>query len=380
MPAKIRLGRFFGIPVRVDLTWFLAVVLIGGGLAARFAYRFSPPVPRGQLPSILPVYWMMGIGAAVLLFLCVLLHELSHAVVARARGLPINGITLFLFGGVAEMSEEPTNAKQEFLLAAAGPLMSAVLAGIFYAAARASVAMGAMPDFVYFLETIAFLNIILVVFNVLPGFPLDGGRILRAILWHSTGSLKRATYISTRIGVWLAFGLMAYGGVHVLGGNWGGLWLVLIGFFLKEAADRGYEQVLLRRALAGVTVGQVMTSPAITVPAVLPLDRLVDEYFLRHRFKSFPVEDQGQLVGTVSLDEVKAVPRERWPEVAVVQVMRTDILGHCTSPDADVGRALATMVRQGLGRLPVCVAGRPVGVMTRRDIMELFRIRTELGD
>ena len=374
MPAKVRLGRTFGIPVRVDWSWFVALLLIGGGLAWQFARQL------GAGGRIAPLHWLMGLAGAALLFACVLLHELSHAIVARSRGVPINGITLFLFGGVAEMTEEPTNAKQEFLLAVAGPMMSVILACWFWIASWAVGAYTSFDALAYFLQYVALLNIVLAAFNVLPGFPLDGGRILRAVLWHVTGNLKRATYISTRIGVGLGLLLIAYGVVIVLRGNLGGLWFGFIGFFLKEAAESGYRQVLLKRSLRGVTVDQVMSAPVTTVPVDLTLDRLVDDYFLRHRYKSFPVEDGGRMVGLVSLGDVKAVPRDRWPAVQVVQIMQADILDHCVGLEKDAGALLGEMVSHGFGRIPVCVEGRPVGMVSRRDIMELFRIRTDLGE
>jgi len=281
---------------------------------------------------------------------------------------------------VAEMAREPESAKHELMLAAAGPMMSGVLAGVFYLAALIGARLQAPAALVIVLSTVGVLNLILIAFNLVPGFPLDGGRVLRATLWHFTGNLRRATYISTRIGVGVAFLLIAYGVVLVLGKRYEGLWFAFIGFFLKEAAESGYQQVLLKRALAGLRVHQVMNAPVVTVSAGLPLDMLVDQYFLQHRFKSFPVEDSGRLVGLASLDEVKAVPRERWGEMTVGQVMDADILDHSVSPEDDVGAVLATMVQHGLGRIPVCLHDQPIGMITRRDIMELFRIRTDLGE
>jgi len=372
MPGGIKIGRVFGIPVRVDWTWFIALLVIGGGLGSQFARVEGPLGARRE------VYWLMGLTTALLLFASVLAHELSHALVAQSRGVPIEGITLFLFGGVAEMAQEPESPKQELLLAAAGPVMSGVLAGVFYTATAVAARLGWPAAVVIVLKYVGLLNLVLVAFNIVPGFPLDGGRVLRAILWHVTRNLRRATYISTRIGVGVAILLMAYGVLLLLGRTWSGLWFVFIGFFLKEAAESGYEHVLLKRALAGMQVGQVMSAPVVTVPTALPLDVLVDDYFLRRRFKGFPVEEGGRIVGLVSLGDVKAVPREHWPETAVGQVMQTDVLEHCVSPKDEVGAALAAMVEHGLGRIPVCLHDQPIGMISRRDIMELFRIRTDL--
>ena len=382
MPARVRIGSLFGIQIRIDWSWLLALVLIGTTLAFQFASELpAKNAPPGHV-VVTPKHVLMGLAVAVFLFVSVLMHEFCHALVARSRGVPIHGITLFLFGGVTEMTQEPATAKQELLLAAAGPAMSAVLAAAFYVASVLVRGGGGSPVAVYLLRYMGYLNALLLAFNLVPGFPLDGGRILRAIIWQSTGNLKRATYVTTRIGLVLAYGLIVTGIIQaVLYHNLiPGLWMAFIGFFLKEAAESGYQQVLLKRALSGLQVQQAMRAPVVTVPSNLPLSDLVDQYFLQHRFKSFPVEDQGRLVGLVSLEDVKAVPRDRWPLVAVVQVMRTDILQHCLRPDQEVGAALAAMVQHGLGRIPVCIHGQTVGMLTRRDIMELFRIRTDLGD
>jgi Zn-dependent protease/CBS domain-containing protein len=377
MPGRVPIGRVFGIQIRIDWSWLIALVLIGGGLAYKFAHDLAP---SGQGVQVQPLHWLMGLLGALVLFLCVLLHEFSHALVARSRGVPINGITLFLFGGVTEMTQEPDNARQELLFAAAGPAMSGLLAVLFYAGFFVARSQGAPPALTYFLGLMGFLNLLLIAFNVVPGFPLDGGRILRAILWQTTGSLKRATYITTRVAVAVAYGLIAYGIFSVIYIDLiSGLWMAFIGFFLKEAAESGYQQVLLKRALSGLRVQQVMSAPLVTVSSGLTLDKLVDEYFLQHRYKSFPVEDGGRLVGLVSLEDVKAVPRDRWPQVAVVQVMRTEVLSDCLTPESDVGAALTAMVQKGLGRIPVCLHGQPIGMVTRRDILQLFRIRTDLG-
>ena len=322
----------------------------------------------------------MGVGGAIGLFLSIVFHELCHSLVARRYGLPMKGITLFVFGGVAEMTDEPSSPKAEFLMAAAGPLSSILLGLVLYLAV-AGLEGGVLPPQISGVaQYLAFINLILAVFNLIPAFPLDGGRILRSALWQWKKNLRWATRIASAIGSAFGVLLIAVGIFNVIMGRIvSGIWQFMIGMFLRNAAQMSYRQVLIRRALEGETVGRFMKTEPVTAPSEISLQELVDKYIYAHHYKMYPVVDDGKLIGCVTMRKVKNVPHEQWKERTVRDVANQCSSENSISPGADALRALAVMSRTGNGRLMVVDEGRLVGIITLKDIMGFLSAKIDLG-
>lgn len=365
--GRLYLFRVLGIPIRLDYTWFLIFILFTWLLASGY---YPPRFPEWTRAT----YWIVGFFSALLLFVSVLLHELGHSWVALRTGIPIRSITLFLFGGVAQMSREPPDAETEFKMAIAGPLTSFLLAIVFFAFAQVlSPVLGAL------FGLIAWLNLFLALFNLVPGFPLDGGRVLRAFLWKRRGDLVWATRISSRAGKVVALTLMILGFLRIVTGDLGGIWFILIGLFLLQAAEAGYRQVLFRTALSGIKVSQIMRPDVVTVSPDVTVDRLVSDYFLKHHYHSFPVLHAEELVGLITLANVRSVPRPEWTRTTVQDAMTPFDEIMILGPAEDAVTALQRMVKDGIGRFPVVERGKLVGILTRRDIVGLLKIKTDLG-
>ncbi len=372
MIKKIEVAKIFNIPIKLDLSWFIILAFITWTLAA------------GYFPSKYPeldkfTYLVMGLCSALLLFVSVLLHELSHALVARRHNIPIRGITLFIFGGIAEMEKEPPTAKSEILMASAGPLCSGILAFLFLLLGNLCTNFLPYAPIIGILQYCLFINTALMIFNLLPGFPLDGGRILRAIIWNSTGDLKKATYTTSRIGSSMGLFFIIFGFFNIFTGNFiGGLWLALIGMFIKSAADSSYQQLVSGNVLQGIKISEIMTRDLITVNSSITLERLVDDYFLKHRYNSYPVVSDGTLLGIVSIHNVKQIPREEWKEVDVSKVLDASIIDFCVNPDDDATLAMSRMIKNGLGRVPVLDSGKLVGIVSNKDIMQILKHKIDL--
>ena len=370
----IKLGKLFGIAIEIHHTWFIIFFLVTISLSLSYFPSVAPGL--GQLS-----YWLMGLISAFLLFLSVLLHELSHSLVGTKNGVPMKKITLFLFGGVAQLREEPRNPQVELKMAMAGPLCSLILLIIFsflyFTLKREGVMIEARVVVLY----LAVINAILLIFNLFPGFPLDGGRILRALIWKKKKNLRLATLITTRIGKSFAVFLIIIGFWNAFFlRNLQGLWLVLIGFFLQQAAESGYQQVVFKNLLRGIKVKEMMKKPVVSVPFDISLSELVDRYFLKYHFKSFPVVDsKGHFLGLVTLQNVKEIPSERWLKVKVGDVMHRELAQISVSPEEEAVEVLDQMIREGIGRMAVLDGKELVGIITRRDIMHLLRIKTDLG-
>jgi len=365
--GKLYLFRVLGIPIQLDYTWFLILVFFTWVLASGY---YPPRFPDWSRAT----YWVIGLLSVLLLFASVLLHELGHSWVALRTGIPISSITLFLFGGVAQMSRQPPDAETEFKMAIAGPLTSLGLAVVFLALAQL---LPSAPKALFTL--IGGLNAALALFNLVPGFPLDGGRVLRAFLWKRRGDLVWATRISSRAGKVVAVTIMVLGFLRILLGNLSGFWFILIGLFLLQAAEAGYRQVLFRTALSGTTVRQIMRPEVVVVSQELPIDQLVNDYFLRHHYTSYPVVDQEKLTGLITLANVKNVPRSDWTNTTVKHAMTPLNEIMTLDPSEDAVTALQRMVKDGIGRFPVVKERKLVGILTRRDIVELLKIKTDLG-
>ncbi len=373
--GSVRIARIFGIDIRVHVSWIL--------IAALFFYlnfeAFSvelPLTPAERTP--------LALVTTALFFVSVLLHELSHSVVARHFRLPVHSITLFLFGGVSNLRREPDTARSEFLMAAVGPLTSFGLSGIFWATRLAALeALRGIPReaIPYMLEQLSFINLALGVFNLLPGFPLDGGRVLRSALWAIRRDRRWATRVATRGGQAVA-GLLALWGVYQLtqpGGQFGGTWTMLIAFFLFNAASASFRQEQFDDSLRRISVASLMTRELAPVPSGLPVQGLVNMYVLPMRGRAFPVEDDGKLVGIVSVADVRRMPRDAWPLHRVAEIM-TPIGGvEALRPEDDAQRGLERLLRNDLAQLPVTEDGRIVGLFERDVVFEYLRMREELG-
>lgn len=373
------IGRALGIPIRVHPSWFLVFFFVTWSLAT------------GYLPEALPGlsdsrYWGMGAVAAVLLFVSVLLHELGHSYVAQRYRIPIGQITLFLFGGVAQMRAEPPSPKAEFLIAIAGPVVSFALGAFSLSLAAASEwwpAPSGGQGFAVLGGLLGLVNVQLGLFNLIPGFPLDGGRVLRAGLWAWGHDFHGATSRAAFLG--LAFGLLLAGfGAVLLGGAIAGVfdpstasnggWLMFIGAFLFGAAWSTRKQAALRLALSGTSVRDVMVRALVTVPPQLSLQTVVEEFFVAYGYGGFPVVEEGQVVGLVAVEDVQAIAQGLWSWRTVREVMRPASPDLFIPPDASMMQAMERMVRTNYDRLVVLEAGHPVGLVTRSAVAQFLQL------
>lgn len=371
--TNIRLFKAFGIPIEINISWFIVFALVSWSLVSVY-------FPSNYPGMSLAAHWVMGLVAALLLFASVVLHELGHSYVAINHGVPIKRITLFLFGGVSQMSKEASDPVTEIKIAIAGPGVSYVLMMVFFLAyfiaARGNTPQAVAPVLKY----LGYVNGLLGTFNLIPGFPLDGGRLLRAIIWKLSGDLRRSTYIASRVGGFVGIAFIAVGFLSVFTGRFVfGLWMVLIGFFLRQAAEASYVHVVINSALAGVKVGDVMKSEVITVAEDLTINDLVDGYFFRYHYDCFPVTSGETLRGLVSLDDLKNIPRERWNGTYVRDVMQQDLASLSVTSGEEVAEVLKRMVRDRCGKLPVVDGDKVIGIITRRDIMEALRVFSDLS-
>ena len=367
-----RIFTMFGFEVKVDLSWLIIVALVVWSLAGTV-------FPSEYEGFAWQVYLVMGLIGALGLFMSIVFHELCHSLVARRYGLPMKGITLFLFGGVAEMSDEPPSPKAEFMMAAAGPLSSIVLAAVLLAIAFAGARLQWAPLVTGIFKWLGIINLYLAAFNLIPAFPLDGGRVLRSILWHFRQNLRSATHTASRAGLFFGGFLIALGFLHLLLlRSFGGMWWILIGMFVRGAARQGYQSVLIRQALSGEPVSRFMSTEPVAVAASLPLENLVDDYIYRHHFKMFPVLDGGHLSGCITTREVKEVPQGQWPTRTVGEVVKPCSAENTISPGEDAMKALTRMNSTGASRLMVVDNGRLVGVLSLKDLLKFLALKMEL--
>jgi Zn-dependent protease len=323
----------------------------------------------------------MAITAAILLFASLLAHELSHSVVAKRNRLSIRGITLFIFGGVAHMEEEPPTPAVEFKMAVAGPLMSFFLSLLFFALTQVSYQFGFPRTIQAITNYLFILNLFVGIFNLIPGFPLDGGRILRAALWQYYKNIRKATAIASGFGKAFAFFLIALGLISLFTGSLiSGVWFIFIGLFLQEAADMSYRQVVMKKILSGFKVENIMKKNLITVPADISLHQLVEEYFFKHRFTSFPVIEEDTLVGLITLHDVKEFPRDQWDKIPAKTAMLPLGSELIIDKKADIMDALSKMASTGFGRLLVIEDSKLIGIVSQMDITRLFEFKKEIEE
>jgi len=370
---RIEVFKLFGIAVRLDLSWVIIAVLVTWSLARGFFPSEYPNLSRA-------ICWVMGVAGAVGLFGSILFHEFSHALVARRYGLVIKGITLFIFGGVAEMEREPSSPKAEFLMAAAGPIASILLAMACYGTYLAGERAGWPEPPIGVARYLGLINGLLAAFNLIPGFPLDGGRLLRSVLWVWKRNLRWATRITSQIGAGFGLVLIFLGILNMLRGEFAGLWWLLIGLFLRDAATTSYQQLLLRKALEGEPVRRFMISTPVTVPASSSIEQLVEGYIYRHHFKMYPVVEDGTLLGCVTIRQVKAIPRNEWKQHTVREVATPCSPENTVHPEDDAMKALSTMSRTGDSRLMVVEGNQLVGIIALKDMLGLLSLKVELEE
>ncbi len=372
--TNIRLFKVFGIPIELNISWFIIFALVAWSLVSLY-------FPANYKEFTVTQHWIMGIVAAFLLFVSVILHELSHSYVAKTHGVPIRRITLFLFGGVSQMAKESADPATEIKIAIAGPLMSFLLMGIFFGLTAWARTVPAVRSAVPVLRYLAYVNGILGAFNLIPGFPLDGGRLLRALLWMRSGNLRRSTYIASKVGGVIGIGFIAIGFLSVFRGAFiFGLWMVMIGFFLRQAAEASYFQVVVDGVLKGMSVQDIMKSEVVTVSEDTSVRQLVDDYFFRYHYDCFPVTEEGRLRGLVTINDVKKVAREGWDSTQVAEIMERDIAKLAVRSSEDAATVLKRMITDRCGRLPVVDDERVVGIVTRKDIMEALRVLSDIAD
>ncbi|GAB4522448.1 MAG: site-2 protease family protein [Roseibium sp.] len=372
---EIPLFTLFGFRVSIDPSWFLLLVLIVWSLAK----GYFPEVIETIAPEM--ALWL-AVAGAFGLFASIVFHEFAHSLVARQFGMPITGITLFLFGGIAKLRDEPPSARAEFLVAIAGPLSSFFLTIVFYLL-YAAVRPGedAMTPLAALFRYLATINFALATFNLLPAFPLDGGRVLRAAVWGWTGSLSRATEVGAALGRGLGAAMMVFGVMtFVTGGFAGGLWFSLIGFFIFSAARSTELQAELEQALKGVLVRDIMNRRVIPVPADLSVAELVEDYFYRQFHKCFPVVRAGRVIGSVQLQDVRDVPREEWGRTRVAEILKADNTRRLISAGATVVEAMSRMRAANVSRLIVVEHGELAGMLTMRDLTHFLAVRRELRE
>lgn len=369
---SINLFKLLGFQVKADLSWLILAVLVTWSLArGYFPFRYEN--------LDLSTYWIMGILGTAGLFASIVLHELGHSLVSRNHGMPMKGITLFIFGGVAEMKEEPPSARSEFLMAIVGPIVSVVLGLLFYGVYLVSQQLGWPVLVSGVFSYLGFINLLLAAFNMIPAFPLDGGRVLRSYLWHRKGNLKKATASASKIGAGFGTFLILLGVFSVLLGSFiGGMWWFVIGLFLRSVAKSSYVQLEIREALKGEPIARFMNRSPVTVPADISIDELVNDYVYKYHFHMFPVMRDSRLLGCISTNEVKKIAREEWPGHSVQEMLVPCSEDNTVSPETDAMDVLAILQRTGASRLMIMDKDRLVGVVSLKDLMQFLSLKLDL--
>jgi Zn-dependent protease/predicted transcriptional regulator len=368
--SQIKLGKVFGIQIGLHYSWFLIALLIVFSLSSQF-HSTNPQWGDGMILAL-------AIGTALLFFVSLLLHELAHSLVATSNQLPVKEITLFALGGVSQIEKNPLSAKVEFWMAFVGPLTSAAIGAVCLTLAHAIGDPASQPGMAMLLW-LGYINLSLAVFNLLPGYPLDGGRVLRALIWWKTGDADRSTQLAARAGQVVAFAFIAIGLFQFFNGaGVGGLWIVFIGWFLLQAARESYGQVGLAHALSGVRVADVMTHDCPTVEGWLNVQNFVEQELLRTGRRCFMVVDQGAITGLVTPHEIKQIERARWPFVTLHDIMRPLEDLRSVAPDASLTSALEAMSRYDLNQLPVVSDHLLKGVLSRSDVLNYLQTHAEM--
>ncbi len=370
MVGTFKLGRILGFQINVHWSWLFIFVLV----TLSFAEGFKDPYP-GWADSR---RWVVGAAVAMIFFLSILLHEMSHSVLARRYGIPVSGITLFVFGGVSSLEREPDNARQEFWIALVGPLMSMFLALVF---AGAYFALRPLDEGASDVSlTLAIINLAIGIFNLVPGFPLDGGRVLRSVYWARNRNILDATRIASNAGRMVGFLIMAISLVSLAFGFWiQGLWFLLIGNFLRNASTTSYEQLFMDTVLKGVPASAVARQDYVAVAPDLTIAGLVDEHVLNSQGRCFPVMAGDELLGLVTMTDLRNFPRDQWPETTVYRAMPPLSKLRTVGPGDDLPRVLAQMATGDINQVPL-VEGRFLrGMIHRSDVLHYIQVRQEIG-
>jgi Zn-dependent protease/CBS domain-containing protein len=367
-PRGLQIARVAGMPIRIQPSWIFIFALVLWSLSSAYLPSQFPEIGRTTA-------WIAGLFATLGFFVSLVLHELSHSLVARHHGIGVSGITLFLFGGVSRIEQEPTDPRVELRVAVVGPLTSFALALLFWLAASAARA-DAGPVTVAVLGYLAYINTALGVFNLIPGLPLDGGRILRAVVWWRTGSLRGATQLASNMGKGVALGLMALGGLEIITGALvGGMWLVFIGLFLRATASAGWEELVMRRALEGLRVEDVMVRDPLVVGPELTLRQLIDEHLVREAVRGYPVCEAGKVLGAISIFELRALPPEALATRHVRDAMVPLDEGLRIDPSDSLLAALRKLAHDRRSMLLVMTGDRLSGIVTRGAVRRVLEIR-----
>jgi Zn-dependent protease/CBS domain-containing protein len=374
MQSQIKLGRIFGIEIGLHFTWIVIALLIVFSLAGHF--RETNPQWGDH------VVFMTAIATGVLFFAAIIAHELAHSLVAKSRGLPVKSITLFALGGVSQLEKDAEDAKTEFLVAIVGPITSFVIGAILLAL---SAAFGGSPlttpntPVLAMMVWLGYINVMLALFNLVPGFPLDGGRVLRSIAWWMTKDAARSTRIAARVGQTIAIFFIAIGVYRFFGGaGFAGLWIAIIGWFLLDAAGASYAQVEINQHLRGVRVGDIMARDCPTVEGRTNLQAFVEDFLLRTGRRCFIVVENGVISGMVTANEIKEVEPQLRTHKTVSDAMRPIHQLRTVTIDTPVTEALEVMAREDLNQLPVVSDGRLEGVISRGQVLRYLQTRIDL--
>ncbi|WP_373028953.1 M50 family metallopeptidase [Sulfurovum sp.] len=372
LKRKMALFKLLGFTVSVDASWGIILFLVVWSLSKSFFPSYFPGLS-------IQTYWIMGVAGAIGLFISIIIHEFSHSLVARNYGMKIKGITLFIFGGVAEMKDEPNTPKSEFLMAIAGPIASFILSIFFSGLYQIAETMKSPVPVIAILSYLSTINLLIAVFNMIPAFPTDGGRVLRSILWWIKGDIHWATQIASRISLMFAVVIIFTGFMNMVGDNSiGGLWWILIGSFLFFAANASYQKLLIKESFEGKTVRHFMNPRPVTVPSYITLQEFVDMYLYRYHYKMFPVVQNGKISGLITVQMLKLHTHEEWKHLLVGQVMQQQNPSNSIAANTSIDDALNKMNESGFTRLLVVEHNKVVGIITLKDLLEYIALKMEL--
>ncbi len=369
MKSSFKLFRIAGIDIGIHYTWIFIFIFISWTLAQGF---FPQSYPGWDTAT----YWITGVVAALMLFISVLLHELAHSLVARRRGIPVNSITLFILGGVSNLEEEPEKPGIEFVMAIVGPGTSLVLALVFWGLSL--LPSDTASPLVAVLGYLALVNLVLGIFNLLPGFPMDGGRVLRSIIWGTTGSLIKATNIAARIGQFIGWGLILAGIILFWYSPIMGLWIAFIGWFLNSAADANRKEVTMRERFSHIKVNELLGPTSVTIDPETTVAEMVRDIFNRQLGRAVPVCRDGQLIGIATINDVKKIPQNRWAETKVSQIMTSDPL-YTVLPEDNLNTVMKLLAQHDINQVIIKREGQCTGILGRADIIRHLQFSQELG-
>ena len=370
----VSLFTLFGFEIKADVSWLILAALITWSLSSGLFPEYYKDLPQSA-------YWWMGVAGAAGLFLSIIFHELTHSLVARRYGVSMKEITLFIFGGVAHMEGEPSSPKAEFMIAIVGPISSFLLAIFSFLLYELGIISGWPVTITGILNYLSWLNMILAVFNLMPAFPLDGGRILRSALWKWKKDIRWSTNIASQIGSGFGLVLIIMGIFYIVRGNFvGGLWWFLIGMFVRAAAQSSYRQILARSLFHTKKVKDLMVTNPVTVPRSISLEEFIRDYVYKYHFQAYPVLSFGRLIGCIFLKQIASIPREEWSQHTVGAIALPCSKEITIGPEEDANKALEVMSHTGNSRLLVVNGDALEGIISLKDMLALLSLKIELND